>query len=161
MHAPDLAIWHAFHERYGSAFDAIEYDVKVGLGRDPEYTQENNIRQMAVKLSKRRIDAVAHIRNKRYIFEVTDHCSFRAIGQALVYQILYDEMTKGLFECIPIIICQEIGTDIHSSLESLKLSFYHLKDLSEPHSAHWHQKPQWAMLKDIHDPTLIYGRAIH
>ncbi len=142
MHAPDLEVWDAFHAIYGGIFDSIHYDVPVGLGRDPGYRHENNIRQMALKLSKRRIDAVAVKAGIHYLFEVTQHCSFRAIGQALVYERLYAANLHTSAKIWPIIVCVEEGTDIPACRNDLGITCVQINP-TNPNIPLWHLPPTW------------------
>jgi len=61
------------------------YDVAVGPGRDPGDGFDDNIRQMALQLSKRRIDVVGIRPDGIEIFELTQSAGLKAAGQAIVY----------------------------------------------------------------------------
>lgn len=86
---PDVPVWERYLASVGGQHELIEYDIRVGLGRDPGPAYSANIRAMALDLSFRRIDAVAHNRGEIVVIEVTTAIGMTALGQIQVYPILY------------------------------------------------------------------------
>lgn len=86
---PDVPVWERYLARGGDGRHLIEYDVRVGLGRDPGPEYPENIRAMALDLSFRRIDAVAHHRDHITVIEITTAIGMAALGQIQAYPVLY------------------------------------------------------------------------
>lgn len=119
----DVEVWLRFLNQYGEDYELFEYDVRVGLGRDPGVDYEENIRQMALDLSLRRIDVVAHTPTSITVIEVTHSAGFKALGQITGYPILYALTFPPLLPIKPLLVCGEIQSDIKPIIESLKIPF--------------------------------------
>lgn len=81
----DAQLWNDYQELYKPDHCTFMYDVAVGPGRDPGDTFDDNIRQMALQLSKRRLDVVGIRPDSVEIFELTQSAGLKAAGQAIVY----------------------------------------------------------------------------
>ena len=66
----DVPCWEWFLAKYANNFDMIDYDVRVGEGRNPGTEFPENIRTMAIDLSKKRIDAVAYMPDQIWAIEI-------------------------------------------------------------------------------------------
>lgn len=113
----DIDLWIDFLNHYAAVYDSFEYDLKVGEGRKPEQHHPPNIQQMASDLSRRRIDVVAKAPNQIHLIEITQSAGFTAIGQCVVYPILYSLQHPATQEVVPIILCREVQTDIKACLD--------------------------------------------
>lgn len=119
----DIEVWERFLNLKGKDFDLFEYDVRVGLGRDPGSGYDENIRQMALDLSLRRIDCVAHRPTDITVIEITHSAGFKALGQVTGYPVLYAMTFPPLLPIKPLLVCGEIQSDIKPILDSLKVTY--------------------------------------
>lgn len=108
----DVPVWEAFLDTEAPSFEMIDYDVRVGEGRDPGDDYEQNIRGMAVDLSKRRIDAVGQLSTEIWIMEITTIADMRALGQLSVYPPLYRLTYRPAFPLVPVLICAKLDPDL-------------------------------------------------
>jgi len=98
-----------------AAYSHIDYDVHVGNGRDPGDDFEPNIREMAIRLSQRRIDAVAHRPDFIDIIEVTLDAGLTALGQLMVYPALYTVAFRPPKPLRPVLVTRKFSTDTEDS----------------------------------------------
>lgn len=119
----DVPVWERYLDLHGSVYDLIEYDVRVGLGREagPEYRE--NIRKMALDLSMRRIDAVGHSHGLITVMEITTAAGFKALGQMYAYPILYTLTFMPNFPVRSLLVCESLQSDIWPVYETLGISF--------------------------------------
>lgn len=120
----DAEVWQRFLDTLGNKYDRFEYDVRVGLGRDPGPDFDDNIRKMGTDLSLRRIDAVGFTQDTITIFEVTRAAGFKALGQIFGYPILYALTFMPTQTIMRSIVCEEIQTDLRPVLDSLGIVYY-------------------------------------
>lgn len=114
----DINLWVDFLALYGARYVKFEYDIKCGQGRDPGDIHPPNIRRMAHDLSKRRIDVLAHTPDEIHLIEITLSAGFTAIGQCMVYPLLYSLQHPATQDIVPLILCREIQTDIQPALDA-------------------------------------------
>lgn len=119
----DVEVWLRFLNQYGKDYELFEYDVRVGLGRDPGTVYEENIRQMALDLSLRRIDAVAHTPTSITVIEITHTAGFKALGQVTGYPVLYALTFPPLLPIKSLLVCGELQSDIKPIIDSLNISY--------------------------------------
>lgn len=118
-----VKVWERFLAKFEKDYTLLEYDVRVGLGRDPGDGFEGNIRQMALDLSFRRIDCVAHRPTDITVIEITHSAGFTAVGQIAGYSTLY---SLTYFPTLPVkslLVCGEIQSDIKPILDTLKVEY--------------------------------------
>jgi hypothetical protein len=99
-------------------YDLLEYDVPVGDGRDPGPDFDTSIRTMAIQLSRRRIDCVAHASNYIEIIEVTQSAGLTALGQLHAYPVLYRLTYAPAKEIRTAILCRSIQSDMEDSIRA-------------------------------------------
>lgn len=87
----DVAIWERYLDTFADLWDSFEYDVRVGEGITPDASHPAHIQSMAVALTEKRIDVVAHRGILTTLIEVKPSAMLSAIGQLLSYQILFEE----------------------------------------------------------------------
>ena len=85
----DILLWKRFLASQHNLYTTFEYDVRVGDGRDPGPYYDKNIRKMALDLSQRRIDVIAHTTTDITIIEISLNPGLTQIGQLLAYPTLY------------------------------------------------------------------------
>jgi len=87
----EVPIWEKFLSIWGDQFTDYRYDVHVGHGEDPGPDYPDPWRSLAIKLTQKRIDAVAKRDGVLYIFEVKPDAGLSALGQLKAYRVLYRE----------------------------------------------------------------------
>ena len=85
----DTAIWSRFIEKYPDYYKSVDYDVKVGEGRDYSGLPEDEYSDDLKYLSKKRIDVVAFTDSDIHVIEVKPRAGLSAIGQSLGLADLY------------------------------------------------------------------------
>lgn len=113
----DILIWEAYLADPLILWDSIDYDVHVGKGRDPGEAIAPNIRQMAISLSERRIDAVGHGPHSIDIIEITRSAGMTALGQLELYPLLYQQTFLPTKPLRTILVAAEIQSDIDVKLK--------------------------------------------
>jgi len=112
----DAPILTEYLKRYGDRYTQVIFDHRIGNGRDPGPSYENNIRQMAIDLSQRRIDALGITPTEHHIIEVTDAAGTTAVGQLIAYkQLLQDQLTPGRTIKL-VLVARSVQSDIRPAL---------------------------------------------
>ena len=119
----DIPVWERWLEIHRLEYDQIEYDVRVGEGRPAPPFYPLNSQKMAMDLSMRRIDAVAHTPTEITVIEITKRAGLKAVGQLLVYPILYRLTFDPPVPIRPLLVTEEINTDIEAPLKALHLDY--------------------------------------
>lgn len=81
-----LRNWLKLHE---SEYDRFDFNVRIGSGHDPGPSHDDNIRQMAVMNTQKRVDAVAYAGQQVTLIEVKDRAGAAAVGQLVTYNHLW------------------------------------------------------------------------
>jgi hypothetical protein len=117
----DAKLWNEYQLLHHPRYHSFLYDVAVGPGRDPGENFPDNIRTMALQLSKLRLDVVGIDSNSIEIFEITQSAGLKAAGQAIVYP----HMLKVTWELtIPVsvtIVCRSCRDDVESVLAAYNI----------------------------------------
>jgi hypothetical protein len=108
----DVPIWQAFLNGDHPPYTLIDYDVPVGAGRHPGPDFTPNIVDMAIQLSRRRIDAVGHLPDVIHIIEVTHTAGLRAIGQLHTYPQLYRQTYHPTLPLVPVLVAGVLQSDV-------------------------------------------------
>lgn len=116
-------VWKRFLALHGLEYSLLEYDIRVGLGRDPGDIYPENIRKMAIDLSYRRIDCVAYQPNLITIIEITPSAGFTALGQIYSYPILYALTFQPHLPLKALLVCEDVQSDIVPVLDSLMINY--------------------------------------
>lgn len=119
----DVAVWERFLTLHKDAYNLLEYDIRVGLGRDPGPQYPKNIRNMALDLSYRRIDCVAHTDRAIVVIEITHSAGFKALGQIYAYPILYTLTFQPNFPVHQLLVCGSLQSDIKPVIETLGIPY--------------------------------------
>ena len=86
MELGEIPVWKAWLQLHEAEYTRVEYNVRVGPGFDPGPGTMDYIRQMAIKNTKKRIDAVAWQGDQPLIVEVKVRAGLSSIGQILGYR---------------------------------------------------------------------------
>lgn len=108
----DAELMAAFLELYPDRYLTIDYDVKVGIGRDPGANYSDQIRKMAIHLSQRRIDAVGTAANFIELIEITVSAGLTALGQLQAYPLLYLQTYMTALPAIPLLLTYGFQSDM-------------------------------------------------
>ena len=100
----DAIIWDRFILKYPNFFKSVDYDVRVGKGRNYKLFPDKVIREDLEYLSKKRIDVLGYIGNEIYVIELKPKATFSAIGQALGLAVLLEDQIKPGYILKPCII---------------------------------------------------------
>lgn len=119
----DAALWQRFLDKNPTRFNRIDYDVRVGTGRDPGNEYPENIRKMALDLSLRRIDAVGHTKHGLYIIEISTTPGLKAIGQLIAYPTLYRTTFRPDAPLFPLLVAAVLQSDIRPVLRQHGLTY--------------------------------------
>lgn len=112
----DAQLWNDYLSLYSPPHTTFMYDVAVGPGRDPGDNYDESIRNMALQLSKRRIDVVGIRPDGVDIFELTQSAGLKAAGQAIVYPHLLTVTWSLTLPVTTTIICRNCQDDIQPVL---------------------------------------------
>lgn len=81
----EIIVWQAWLRLHQGEYDRFEYNTRVGPGYDPGGSVPAYIRDMSIKNTKKRIDAVAWSGSQPLIVEVKVRAGLSSIGQLLGY----------------------------------------------------------------------------
>lgn len=110
----DAELLRDYLEAFPDRYESMDFDVHVGLGRDPGTAFDRTMRNMAIHLSQRRIDALGFRPNQIDIIEVTLSAGIRALGQLLAYPQLYKFSFQPIMPLHPVLVAREFATDAES-----------------------------------------------
>lgn len=119
----DRQLWENFLSLNPNRFTRYEYDIKVGFGRDPGPDFPMNIREMALNISRRRIDAIGFTDNAITIIEISVFAGLTQLGQLMAYPTLYETTTELNLPIKRLLIARAIQTDIEPVLIKHQIPF--------------------------------------
>ena len=122
----ECKLWERFLQIYGDQFRNYRYDVHVGKGQDPGPKYEPKWRELAIKLTQKRIDVVAERDNEIWIFEVKPDAGLSAIGQVLSYRVLYKQQFKEERPIRLAIVTTRVDDDIREVAKEYGIKVYEL-----------------------------------
>lgn len=125
----DAPILSAYLKELGHRYHSVFFDVQVGNGRDPGPNYEDNIRNMALTLSRRRIDAIGYGRDRIDIIEVTDAAGTTTIGQLITYQELYQRDHRGGTTPTLVLAARSLQTDMRPAFTALGIELHLYPDV--------------------------------
>lgn len=97
--------------------------MKVGEGRDPGPDFPDHIRDMALNISKRRIDAIGFTGDTPTIIEISVNAGLTQLGQLMAYPCLYRIQTGTNLPIQRLLVARSIQTDIEPVLIDQKIPF--------------------------------------
>jgi hypothetical protein len=78
---------------------------------------------MALDLSLRRIDCVAHRPTDITVIEITHSAGFKALGQIAGYPILYALTFQPTLPIKQLLVCGDLQSDIKPIIDSLNIPY--------------------------------------
>lgn len=120
----DIAIWERFLEVNSGIYEFVKYDVHVGVGLRDTSGLTAELKFAAVSLLEKRIDVVGYKGDRVDIIEVKPDAGISAIGQVLVYSILYkkDFSPKGRIR--KVIVTDHLWPDNEYLFKRLGIDWY-------------------------------------
>lgn len=100
----DIRVWEKFISKYPDFFKEVEYDSKVGIGRDYSMYPESRIRKDMEYLSKKRVDVIGYSDDSIYVIELKPKADLKAIGEAMGYAELVRDKVGPTKRVVPMII---------------------------------------------------------
>ena len=119
----DRELWIDFLDLPANVYKDYQYDVKVGDGRDPGPDFPDHIRQMALNISRRRIDAIGFTGTTPTIIEISTNAGLTQLGQLMAYPCLYKIQIPESPEPQRLLVAREIETDIEPVLRNQRIPF--------------------------------------
>ena len=108
----DAATWTRFVEANGPSLERVWYDVHVGKAVVPLEGSPGFLQAVADGVTRKRIDVVAQQAGRLLIIEVKPFCSMIALGQAVVYQRLFEQEYGRRIFTIGCIVCDQVDEDV-------------------------------------------------
>ena len=84
----EVALWKIFLANHLDDYEYYEYDVHVGQGVEIDPDTETMIKDLALALTRKRIDVIGHKKKSITIFEIKPDAGLSAIGQLVAYALL-------------------------------------------------------------------------
>lgn len=100
----------------GERFDSIEFNVRLGTGRDPGPGFPAFIRRDAILLTQKRADIIAIAGAGVTIAEVKIQGKLSAVGQLLGYKVLYRQAHPNGVPIAMLLIARDVDPDIDTVL---------------------------------------------
>lgn len=119
----EIIVWQAWLRLHQAEYDRFEYNTRVGPGYDPGGGVPDYIREMSIKNTKKRIDAVAWSGSQPLIVEVKVRAGLSSIGQLLGYithwriENPHDALPKAL------LVANQLAPGVQEVLHKYELPF--------------------------------------
>lgn len=127
----ETAIWRVWLREHETEFDGFEYNVRVGEGiRPPPIPAEANPEQWRrlegnwKALTQKRIDVVAARAGERWLIEIEERLSTRALGQLMLYADLYPQETAWTGPITLAMVVVRVGQDMLGTVERQGILVY-------------------------------------
>ena len=108
---PDAELFSDFLRANPGRYTHLDYDIRVGMGRDPGDAFPSDMRNMGIHLSQRRIDAVGFRPGVIDIIEVKLSAGLKALGQLTAYPLLYQQSFFPIQPLQPVLVARRFSTD--------------------------------------------------
>ncbi len=120
----DIPVWYRFLEKWGDIFIALYYDVLLGGPSLTRAQEGDSMWKMWRANVSKRADAIAELEKELWIIEVAKRPGLRAIGQLMTYMALWREDPKIEKIEIPVLVCEEVDTDLIASAAQYGMRVY-------------------------------------
>jgi hypothetical protein len=114
MAAVESDICRAWIRQFARGYDALDFNVRLGKGRDLIEGLSPEIARQQTMLSQRRADVIAHIGAFIDILEVKDRATFGAIGQLRGYRGLWSDEHPQVIVRRLIVLARDIPPDVET-----------------------------------------------
>jgi hypothetical protein len=124
MNPGEIVIWRTWLKAHEDLYTDYDYNIYLGQGEDPGPTFEQNVRDMWIKNTQFRADAVAYRNGVPVIFEVEDDCSIRAVGQIMAYKFMWVKEQRSAVEPKMAIVCRNFNANVLPMVRDAGIEFY-------------------------------------
>lgn len=112
MLAEDIVVWTDFLKANGPLIKEVWYDVKCGSAMSLPVGATDIQRAVAMGVSRKRIDVVAHVGNEYWVVEVKPYGNMVAFGQVMAYSRLFASEYEVDGPVIPCVVCSKVDRDL-------------------------------------------------
>lgn len=112
----EILILRAWLRLYEDKYDRFDYNVRVGKGRDPGDAWPQEMRDMWIKNTQLRLDAVAYRGDSPTIIEVREKATTSTAGQLLMYKHLFMQTFPTSPEPSLLMVTTNMSPDVASYL---------------------------------------------
>jgi len=108
----DIPIWYRFLAKVGKQLTALYYDCLLG-GPDLTPAEERDpLKRMWRATTSKRADVIAETKDEVWIIEVTSEVKVRALGQLMLYKMLWRNDPKSTKPVKTVLVCDELDPDV-------------------------------------------------
>ena len=122
LRLPERIVLEAWLAKHSAEFGRFDHNVALGPGHDPGPTFPDNIRQMSMQNSKRKVDVVAWVGERPTLIEVKERATPSAIGQLLTYAHLWEQETVYTGTPNLKIICARVSPGVIEAAQKVGIS---------------------------------------
>jgi len=123
MGVEDVVVWEEYIKAYADLWDSFDYDIRVGRGREPNPEVDPMWHGAIRKNSQFRIDAVGFRAGRATIFEVKPKAALSAVGQLMVYRVLFGEEYPHVSLDGTVLVAVDVHPDVERLLPLFGLEF--------------------------------------
>jgi len=120
----DKRIWDRFLEQYGDYFDYFDYDVRVGEGVGDIVGVDELTKEIALALTRKRIDAVGFRGEEVWVFEIKPRAGLSALGQVTAYEELWNKDFRPRRVSYKAIVTDRTDNDIRYLCQTQGIRLY-------------------------------------
>ncbi len=120
----DIPVWYRFLDTWGHLFETLYYDCLLGGPLLTPEQEKDKYWHMWRATSSKRADAIAELTDQVWIIEVSQRPGLRAVGQLMVYLALWTEDPKIIKPEKPILVCEDVDTDLIASAAKYGIATY-------------------------------------
>jgi len=119
----EVDIWERFIAKYPDFFDSVDYDVKVGKGREYKTVPDDAYKKDLIELSKKRIDVVGYKNKEVFIVEIKPNALLESIGQLLGEQYLWIKDFQYRGKVSMLLITDRENPDMRELTKKFKIEY--------------------------------------
>ena len=119
----DYPAWERYLDKHGKEFLWFYYNVRVGGQVNTDQTIPPNISKAWYDSTAKRIDAIGEKEKEIWIIEVAGRPGFRAIGQVLTYEHLWNLDPKINKPVKNMLVGQRLDDDLKQVLKKLNVAY--------------------------------------
>jgi len=123
MNPGEIVIFRAWLRAHEDLYDSFDYNIRIGQGEDPGPTFAQNVRDMWIKNTQFRVDAVAYKNGVPEIIEVEDDCTIRAVGQVMAYKFIWVLEKRSAAEPKMRIVCRNFNANVLPMVRDTGIAF--------------------------------------
>lgn len=116
--------WTRFLMAEPDYFGLVDYDVHVGKGAEPDPTWPSNMKRMAERITRKRIDVVCQRLGETWLIDVKDRAGISAIGCMHAYEKLWMADNPGSPRPRLCVICSRCDRDVEDVAESMDVRLF-------------------------------------